>query len=153
MVATHPSARGALLRILLLFTPFLGVALIGLGFLIRNVAAGGTSGGEVVGLVLVGFVAALLGYQVVQSLRDLFAGLVETTGVVERRWSRNDLFLFRSHYLFVGGTVFRLEPGRLPEVGLGDTVRIIHYPHTGTVEAIEVVGRGEERSEVSGRSH
>ena len=91
-------------------------------------------------------VALLLAYQVVQSLRDLFSQPVQTTGLVERRWSRNDFFLFRNDYVFVEGNVFRLQPEQFVEVDLGDIVRVAHYPHTATVETIEVVERAGQRT-------
>lgn len=141
MAATRPSARAAVLRSALLFTPFLVVTLIALALIVRDIAADGASGGRVVAIVLVSLVAALLGYQVIQSLRDLAATVVETTGVVERRWSRSDLFLFRNSYIFVDRDVYRLDPEQFIQVDLGDTVRIIHYPHTGAVEQIELVER------------
>jgi hypothetical protein len=95
---------------------------------------------------MVGLVGLLLGYQVVQSLRDLVSKPVETTGLVERRWSKADFFLFRNSYVFVGRNVFRLTPEQYIECDLGDTVRIVHYPHTAAVEAIEVVQRAGSRS-------
>jgi hypothetical protein len=133
----------AVLRTALLFTPFLGVTLVALAFILRDTMDEGGSAGRVVGLVLVGSVTLLLTYQVVQSVRDLFSRPVETTGLVERRWSRNDFFLFRNSYIFVGRDVFRLAPEEFVEVDLGDTVRVRHYPHTSTVEAVEVVERAE----------
>ncbi len=151
MPATSSSARAAVLRSALLFTPFLAVVLVALVFIARETVNEGTSAGRVVGLVLVGSVALLLAYQVVQSVRDLFAQPVETTGLVERRWSRADFFLFRNSYIFVGRDVFRLEPEEFVQVDLGDTVRVLHYPHTSTVEAIEVVQRaGQERRQEDG---
>lgn len=141
MEATRPSAWATVLRSALLLTPFLAVTLVALAFLGRDTAAEGASGGRIVGLVLVGFVALLLAYQVTQSVRDLFSRPVETTGLVERRWSRSDLFIFRNSYIFVERNVYRLPPERFVRVDLGDTIRIVHYPHTGTVEAIEVVAR------------
>ena len=80
-------------------------------------------------------------YHVVQSVRDLFSRTVETVGRVERRWNRSDFFLFRNSYIFVGRDVFRLPPKQFVEIDLGDTVRIVHYPHTAAVETIEVVAR------------
>jgi hypothetical protein len=145
--ATRPSARAAVLRGALLFTPFLGVTLVALVLIARDTADTGASAGRIVGLVLVGSVALLLTYQVVQSVRDLFSSPVETIGLVERRWSRNDLFLFRNSYIFVGRDVFRLAPEEFIEVDLGDTVRIVHYPHTTTVEEIEVVERRAEKKQ------
>ncbi|MCH8920724.1 MAG: hypothetical protein IIA23_08490 [Chloroflexi bacterium] len=141
MVAAGPSARATVLRSLLLFTPFLLVVLVALTLLLRSTADEGASGGRIVALVLVGLVALLLVYQVVQSVRDLFSRTVETIGRVERRWSRSNLLRFRNGYIVVERNVFRLPLDRFAEVDLGDTVRIVHYPHTATVEAIEVVAR------------
>lgn len=145
MAARRSPARAALLRNLLLFTPFLLIALVALVFLLVETASDGASGGRVVGLALVGLLTLLLAYQVVQSLRDLFAPLVETTGEVERRWSRADLILLRSNYVFVARNVFRLPPEQWVQVEVGDTVRIVHYPHTGAVEEVEVLVRADER--------
>lgn len=145
MAATIPSARATVLRSALLFTPFLVVALGALAFIVRDVVIDGASAGRVVGITLVSSVALLLAYQVVQSVRDLFARSTETTGVVERRWSHSDLFLFRNTYIFVERNVFRLPPEEAPGIELGDTVRVVHFPHTSTVQAIEVVERAGER--------
>lgn len=141
MATRRPSARASVLRSGLTLTPFLAVTLVALGFILRETVSEGASGGRIVGLVLVGFVGLLLAYQVIQSTRDLFSQPVETTGRVERRWSRHDFFLFRNDYLFVERNVFRVLPETFLEVDLGDTVRILHYPHTGTVQAVEVVAR------------
>ena len=145
MATTRPSARAAVLRSALLFTPFLAVTLVALVFIIRDTAEEGASRGPIIGLVLVGSVAVLLTYQVVQSVRDLFSHLVETTGLVERRWSRSDFFLFRNSYIFVEKNVYRLAPELFLDIDLGDTVRVVHYPHTGAVETIEVVERAAQR--------
>ena len=144
MAATRPSAQGEVLRSTLLFAPFLAVTLAALAFLLEDTASEGVSGGRIVGLVLVGSVALLLGYQVIQSVRDLFSQLVETTGLVERRWSRNEFLLFRNSYIFVDRTVFRLPHEQLLDIDRGDLVRIVHYPHTGAVESIELVRRGAD---------
>jgi hypothetical protein len=140
------SARASVLRSVLLFSPFLAIVVAAFAFIARDVAREGASGGSIVGLVLVGFIGLLLAYQVVQSVRDLFAELKETVGLVERRWSRSDFFLFRNDYIFVRGDVFRLYPEQFVEVELGDTVRVVHYPHTSTVQSVEVLERVTERA-------
>jgi hypothetical protein len=139
MAAAQSSARAAVLRTALLFTPFFALALLGFAVFARDAAQQGLSAGRVVGLVLVGLVVLLLGYQVVQSVRDLFSGLVETVGLVERQWSRNEFLLFRNTYIFVGKDVYRLSPEQGIEAERGKMVRIVHLPHTSTVETIEVV--------------
>ena len=135
------SARAAVLRSALLFSPFLAVSAFALSFIATDVIHDGLTAGRTVGLALVGFVTLLLAYQVVQSIRDLFASRVETVGVVERQWSRSEIFLFRNSYIFVKNNVFRLEAAKYIDIKLGDTVRVVHYPHTATVESVELVER------------
>lgn len=147
MMEERPIAWAGVLRSALLFSPFFVVALVVMGIIVREIASEGMSGGRLIGIVLVGLMALLLGYQILQSVRDLFAGLVETTGLVERRWSRSDFFLFRNDYIFVHKNVYRLHPEQYVEVGLGDTVRIVHFPHTSAVEAIEVLKRDSSADE------
>lgn len=130
-------AKNAVLRSTLLFTPFLAITLFGLGFIAREIATDGGTGGRIVGLVLVALVAFLLGYQVVQSIRDLLSQPVETVGEVERSWTRNDFFLFRNSYVFLDRNVYRVPPDQFLELSPGDSVRIVHLPHTGAVETIE----------------
>jgi xanthosine utilization system XapX-like protein len=142
VATTRPASWGAVLRSALLFSPFLALALTGLTFLVLEAMDEGFGAGQVVAITILGFVSLLFGYQVVQSVRDLFSGVVETTGVVERRWSHNDFLLFRNSYIFVARNVFRLEPEQYIEVALGDTVRVVHFPHTSMVEALELVERG-----------
>lgn len=140
MIASHPTARTALVRSILLFSPFLAISLTGFAALLSD-ALGGRGTGSIVGSVLMGLVALLLGYQVVQSLRDLLTQPVEREGLVERRWSRHEFVLFRNTYVFVERNVFRLSPEQEIHVDLGDRVRIRYHPHTATVEALEVVLR------------
>ena len=139
MAGAQSSARAAVFRSALLFTPFFALALLGFVVIVRDAAQQGLSAGRVVGLVLVGSVVLLLAYQVVQSVRDVFSGLIETVGLVERQWSRNEFLLFRNTYIFVGKDVYRLSPEQGIQVERGKMVRIVHLPHTSTVETIDVV--------------
>ena len=132
------------MRSALLFAPFFAVSLFVFVFIVLDGVDQGMSGGRIAGLVLVGLVVLLLGYQVVQSLRDLFSRLVETVGLVDRRWSRNEYFLFHNTYIFVDKSVYRLSPQQAFEIELGHMVRIVHLPHTGTVEMIEAVKQERE---------
>jgi hypothetical protein len=141
VATTRPASWGAVLRSALLFAPFFALSLTGLTFLVLEGIDEGFGAGQVVAIGILGFISLLFGYQVVQSVRDLFSDVVETKGVIERRWSRNDFFLFRNSYIFVERNVFRLEPEQYVEVDLGDTVRVEHFPHTSTVETIELLAR------------
>lgn len=139
-------AKNAVLRSTILFTPFLAITIFGLGFIVRELAMEGATAGRVIGLVLVGSVTLLLGYQVVQSIRDLLSETVETIGEVERSWTRNDMFLFRNSYVFLDRNVYRVPPEQYLDLSPGDKVRIVHLPHTGAVETIERVGSEDETS-------
>ena len=141
MAAGRSSARGSVLRNALLLSPFLVVAGSALGFVLSDGITGGFDTSHIVGSIVVGFVTLLLADQVLQSVRDLFATTVQTTGIVKRRWNRNEFFLFRNSYIYVEKHVFRLTPAEYFDVDLGDTVCVEHYPHTATVESIEVVER------------
>ena len=145
-MASRSRAWNAVLRSTLLFTPFLAITLFGFGIIVREIATDGATGGRIVGLVLVGFVALLIGYQVVQSIRDLLSQTVETIGEVERSWTRNEMFLFRNSYVFIDGNVYRVPPEQYLELSPGDMVRIVHLPHTGAVETIERVESEEGTS-------
>ena len=139
-------AWNSVLRSTILFVPFLAITLFAFGFIVTEIATDGASAGVIVGLVLVGSVALLLGYQVIQSIRDLLSETVETIGEVERSWTRNDMFLFRNSYVFVDRNVYRVSPEQYMELSPGDNVRIVHTPHTGVVETIERVEDGQDSS-------
>ena len=146
MAGSRSSAWWAVLRSALVFAPVLAVSLVALGFIVQELADKGSSGGRVVALVLIASIASLLAYQVVQSLRDLFSRTVETVGVINRCWTKNDFFLFRNTYIFVERDVYRLSPEQAVAIDSGDSVRIVHFPHTGAVETIEVIARADEEA-------
>jgi hypothetical protein len=142
----RPSARASLIRTALLYTPLFVLLLAALGFVIRELALE-PGGGSVAAVVIVSLLALLTGYQSVQALRDLLAQPIQTEGVINRKWRRNDLFVMRSHYLLVNRHVFRVEPTDFMELEVDDTVSIVHYPHTDTVESLALLERQSRRQE------
>lgn len=148
MTAAGPSARATVVRSLLIYTPVLALVVAVIGLLMVDMASAGVGAGRVTGIVLVSFVGLLVAYQVVQAARDLLSPLVETTGVVERRWSRSDVFIFQNTYIFVERNVFRLSPEQSLEIQAGDLLRVLHSPYLCAVEHIEVVeARSRTRSD------
>jgi hypothetical protein len=83
--------------------------------------------------------ALLVGFQSIQSLRDLWAEPRATTGEIVRKWKRTDLFVFPSYYFYVNKTVFRIAPLTYHQLEEGDVVSVTHYPHTATVVTLESV--------------
>ena len=99
-------------------------------------------GAAFVTLSFVVVVGLLLVYQVAQHVRDFEARLVETDGVVVRKWKRADLIIaMDSYYLTVGRTVFRLRPEVWIQVDEGMYVKVVHFPHTLTVVSVHPIER------------
>jgi hypothetical protein len=139
MERTASSARLAVARGALIYTPLFIASAAGFVAILLLLIGGGELG-LVVTLVIAGVVAFLTGYQSIQSLRDLVAAPRVSTGAIRRKWSRNDLLVARSHYIYVEKTVFKIDPLTYVEVEEGDVVSVLHYPHTNTVVS---VGPGE----------
>jgi hypothetical protein len=141
MEEAHRAARASLVRTALVFTPLLLLSLAGVGGVIFYLAREGPSG-LIVTLILLCLAAFLTGHQSVQSLRDLRSSPRLTTGLVDRKWKRADLFVLRSFYIYVDRSVFKVTPLIYHELEEGDTVSVNHYPHTNTVISVELVEEG-----------
>ncbi len=131
------AARASLVRTALVFTPLFLLSAAGTTVVIVNLALEGPSG-LVVTLSLLLIAGFLTGHQAVQSLRDLRSSPKETTGPIRRKWSRADLLVMRSYYIYVGSRVYKVDPLIYLELQEGDPVTICHYPHTNTVISVEV---------------
>ncbi len=132
-----------------MFAPFF-LASLG-GFIWGAVElATGAGGGFVVTMVVTGGIAALTGYQTIQSLRDALEREPRAVeGEVDRVWSRFDfiplpsrmtlshLFTFRSHYILVQRQIFRIEPEDFVHIERGEPVRVTYFPHANTVARVE----------------
>jgi hypothetical protein len=126
-------ARSALLRGLLIYGSLLLTAAIVVGYVLSV----GIEGAAWVTTSIVGFVGLLLLYQVVQHIRDLRSPLVETEGIVLRRWKRADLIIaWDSYYIQVERSLFRLRPEQYLDVRENAYVKIVHYPNTLNVVTV-----------------
>jgi len=127
------SARSSLLRSLIIYAVFLAVDVVVLGYAVTS----GVEGGAYVTTSIVGVVGLLLLYQVVQHARDLRSPLVESEGLVLRRWKRADLIIaWDSYYLTVNRTVFRVKPEDWINVREDAYVKIVHFPNTLNVVSV-----------------
>jgi hypothetical protein len=136
----HRAARSSLIRVALTFTPLFLLSLAGAGIVIFNLVREGPSG-LIVTLALLLLAAFLTGHQSIQSLRDLRSSPRLSNGLVDRKWSRADLFVLRSYYIYVDRSVFKVTPLIYTELEEGDTVAVSHYPHTNTVISVELEER------------
>jgi hypothetical protein len=135
--------RASVWRTALFFTPLFLAGLALEGYLAASFASE-PSGSAIPGLVIVGVITLLLGFESVQALRDLLATPRELEDVVTRTWTRTDAFVFRNAYAMVARRVFRLTPEQALEVREGDVVRVRFFPHTNTLIEIDRVGRKEQ---------
>jgi hypothetical protein len=127
-------------RVALVFTPLFLLSLAGVGIVIFNLVREGPSG-LIITLLLLLLAAFLTGHQSIQSLRDLRSSPRLSSGLVDRKWSRADLFVLRSYYIYVDRSVFKVTPLIYTELEEGDTVSVNHYPHTNTVISVELEER------------
>lgn len=123
-----------------MFTPLFLLSLAGVGAVIFELVREGASG-LIITLLLLCLAAFLTGHQSIQSLRDLRSPPTVSSGLVERKWSRADLFVLRSYYIYVDRSVFKVTPLIYTELEEGDTVSVNHYPHTNTVISVELEER------------
>ena len=136
----YRAARSSLIRVALVFTPLFLLSLTGMGIVIFNLVREGPSG-LIITLLLLSLAAFLTGHQSIQSLRDLRSSPTVSNGLVDRKWSRADLFVLRSYYIYVDRSVFKVTPLIYTELEEGDTVSVNHCPHTNTVISVELEER------------
>ena len=132
------AARASLRRSAFIYTLLLAVDVVVLGLIVAN----GASGGAYVTISIVGLVGLLLGYHVLQHVRDLGAPLTESEGLVTRKWSRADLIVaMQSYYIMVARVVYRVRPEEYIHLEEGMYVKIVHFPHSLNVVSVhEVLG-------------
>jgi hypothetical protein len=137
MEEAHRAARATLVRTALVFTPLFLLSLAGVGGIIFNLVREGP-GGLIITLVLLCLAGFLTGHQSIQSLRDLRSSPRVSSGLIDRKWNRADLFVLRSYYIYVERSVFKVSPLIYVELEEGDMVSVNHYPHTNTVISVEL---------------
>ena len=122
----------------LFFTPLAVALLAGVAFAVLNIAAGNL--GYVVMLAASGLLGLAVGYQAWGYLRDIGAEPTLAEGDVTRKWTKGNFFIFflPSYYIAVKGKIYSIR--RVDYIGIleGDLVRISHYPHSLTVESLDL---------------
>ena len=138
------SARRFVLVSAIFFTPLAIGGVILFGFLLVDAIANGASGGDIFLMVVVGLITALVAFQGVSALFDLWSDFVMTEGPVLQKWTRNDFVVFGESCFVrvqVGETdkvaIFKIDNFWWHQVNEGDRVLIRHLPHTSSVESFE----------------
>ena len=126
------SARRSIVRSSMAWLPFFTLFSAGaVFFLIRALT---DDAGAWVGFAILGLIALLILPLLVAALQDLRAAPIETEGLLGRKWSKADFFVFRSHYFLIGKRVFRVNKAvwvTIPEPP--GRIHLLHYPHTNTL--------------------
>lgn len=96
---------------------------------------------------LASLVALLLGYQAIQTVRDLYADPVRAEGPIGRHWSKTDFILMHSHYISLRRTIFSISVEEWFDLDEGALVGITYFPHTNTVISVERLSRARVEPE------
>ena len=134
--AATRKARSSMARSLLFYL-VVGVACAIAAAYIYSLPPGGFGW---VSLAIAAVLAGLCFWQVWQFGRDLQSRIVETEGVLTRKWQRAELFIvWQSFFILVNRRVFKVEPDAWVFLELEKPLRVRHFPRTMTVVAIENV--------------
>ena len=136
-------ARAAVRRSLILYVPLLLIfAALELAILAQPFTGGSWN---IVGLIIVTPFFVILGWHTLNLFQDLRADVVTAEGDIRRKWSRFDLPLSRSYYIYVEGVVYRVPREAWGKLLPGDRVAVTHLPHTATIEGLELLTSGGAR--------
>ena len=129
----EPTARASLLRSTLIYAVLFAVD----GVVVWYILTSGVQGAGYVTLSIFVVVGMLLGYQVFEHALDLRAPLVESEGVVQRKWKRADLVIaWDSYYIKVDRAVFKLRPEDFVHIDEAMYVKVVHFPRTLNVVSV-----------------
>ncbi len=128
------SARGKLLRSVIIWMPLFLAALAGAVFYTADILFMDRKYDSTWVLVTVlTILAVLFGFQAIQSLLDFLDKPRTERGVVTRRWARSDSFVVRSHYMRLEKRILRGDAFLLAEIREGDYVEATFYPHSAVL--------------------
>jgi hypothetical protein len=127
------TARTALIRSLLIYSAILAFDSV----IVWYIVSSGVQGGGYLTLLLFGSLGVLLVYQVFQHILDIRSQLVETEGLVQRKWKRADLIIaWDSYYITVERAVFHLQVEQWIHLEEAMYVKVVHFPHTLNVVSV-----------------
>lgn len=128
------SARGKLLRSVIIWMPLFLAALAGVIFSTADILFMDREYSSTWVLVTVlTILAVLFGFQAIQSLLDFLDTPRTERGFVTRRWARSDSFVVRSHYMRLEKRILRGDAFLLAEIHEGDYVEATFYPHSAVL--------------------
>jgi len=125
-------AKRGIVRSAIWLTPVFIVSTAAAVFLLSDSVGGSAS--LWVAFALTALLALLSGVSALGAWRDLFAEPRDTEGVILRKWTKSELFVFRGHYIMVGKRVLRVRKDTYRDMpDAGDRIYLNHYPHTNAL--------------------
>lgn len=132
------AARSKLLRTMIIWGPFFILALAGLLFWTTDrLFFGGDNGGTWFLVAVLAVLTLLFGFQAIQAFLDFTGQPTTETGLVTRRWARNDSIVMRTHYLRLGKKILHGDVVLLDGIREGDYVEATYYPHSAVLVWVE----------------
>ena len=136
MIETDPhhrtDARRSVIRSAFIWTPiFIVSSALGVTFALIAID---DSPSAWISFAITALATLLSGVSALGALRDLYASPVDTTGIIQRKWRKSDIIVFRGHYILIKKRVFRIPRPifeAMPEAGSAITIQ--HLPHTNAV--------------------
>ena len=143
MIEERPEHRRAVVRKAILYTPAAVLALALTSYAIGNVVTGALGG--VFLLIIAGVVTFALMFEWIAALRDLRTQPITTAGEVRNLWTRSRTLWFGTvRYLKVERRIFEVGPVAYDELRQGDTVEVVHWPHTLSIVTLQRLAQVEE---------
>ena len=143
------NTRRTLVRMAVMYVPMSIVSTMLTIYALSNFLGGAT--GAIIPSIFLGIFAFAFSTEAIGSVRDLrSSGPVTSQGAVRRTWSRGGLlWFFRSHYAFVGDTVYTVAPLTAVSLRTGDSVEVEHWPYTKTVVRVRLLSQGSGSGDAS----
>jgi hypothetical protein len=129
--------RGRVVFQAVVFSALFAIVAAGFAYLTYQMLV--VSFGSIVGVLITLFLGSVLGLQAYQYVRDVNAEPVLTEGEIGKKWSKASFFFFfmPAFYIAVKGKIYSISKADYAGIIEGDLVRVLHYPHSLTVETLE----------------
>jgi hypothetical protein len=141
------AVRRRIVRTALLTTPIFVITAGAWVFFLWDRVTGPEYGSTIFLLVVIGIFASLFGVQSVAALRDLFGHPHELEGLVTRKWTKRDSFVWKSYYIRMERKILRGDEDLLSKVRPGDLVQIRYFPHSALLVAVNRLEKPEPEPE------
>jgi hypothetical protein len=151
LLEEHTGARASVIRKAIIHTPPAIVAVSLTALAVVSLLQGDSA--LPVGVIIFGLFAFSFSLQSIAAVRDLRATPITSHGEVRRAWTRaRFLFIGRIHYFQIERRVFEVGAIAHGELRPGDTVDVVHWPHTNIIVTLHLHETERERDSKADRN-